>query len=81
MQVGDKRGEEEGCQTPLQLCHRRRERKGEETGGNCRMESSKQQCVGTTGSISVKQAFQKALMAEGKMKQQSKQVHVRCFAL
>lgn len=55
--------------------------KREETGGNCRMESSKQQCVGTTGSISVKQAFQKALMAEGKMKQQSKQVHVRCYAL
>lgn len=34
------------------------------------MESCEQQCVGTTGSISVKQAFQKALMAEGKMKQQ-----------
>lgn len=45
------------------------------------MESNEQQCVGTTGSISVKQAFQKALMAEGKMKQKSKQVHVRCFAL
>lgn len=58
-----------------------KEREREEAGGNCRMESSKQQCVGTTGSISVKQAFQKALMAEGKMKQQSKQVHVRCFAL
>lgn len=50
-------------------------------GGNCRMESSEQQCVGTTGSISVKQAFQKALMAEGRMKQQSKQVHVCCVAL
>ena len=42
--------------------------KGEETGGNCRMESNEQQCVGTTRSISVKQAFQKALMVEGKMK-------------
>lgn len=81
MQVGDKRGKEEGCQTTLQLCYRGGERKREETEGNCRMESSKQQCVGTTGSISVKQAFQKALMAEGKIKQQSKQVHVRCFAL
>lgn len=62
---------------------RTKEREGERegTGGNCRMESSKQQCVGTTGSISVKQAFQKALMAEGRMKQQSKQVHVWCFAL
>lgn len=58
-----------------------KEREGEGAGGNCRMESSEQQCVGTTGSISVKQAFQKALMAEGKMKQQSKQVHVCCFAL
>ena len=55
-----------------------REERGR-AGGNCRMESSKQQCVGTTGSISVKQPFQKALMAEGKMKQQSKQVHVRCL--
>lgn len=81
MQVGDKRAEEEGCQTALQLCYRGTERKREETGGNCRMESNEQQCVGTTGSISVKQAFQKALMAEGKMKQKSKQVHVRCFAL
>lgn len=58
-----------------------KEREGEGAGGNCRMESSEQQCVGTTGSISVKQAFQKALMAEGKMKQQSKQVHACCFAL
>lgn len=81
MQVGDKRGKEEGCQTTLQLCYTSRKKEREEAGGNCRMESSKQQCVGTTGSISVKQAFQKALMAEGKMKQQSKQVHVRCFAL
>lgn len=63
------------------LLHRSRKKEREEAGGNCRMESSKQQCVGTTGSISVKQAFQKALMAEGKMKQQSKQVHVRRFAL
>lgn len=52
----------------------------EKTGGNCMMESGKQRCVGTTGSISVKQEFQKALMAEGRMKQQSKQVHARCFA-
>lgn len=58
-----------------------KEREGEGAGGNCGMESSEQQCVGTTGSISVKQAFQKALMAEGKMKQQSKQVHACCFAL
>lgn len=57
------------------------EEEREGMGSNCRMESSKQQCVGTTGSISVKQAFQKALMAEGNMKQQSKQVHVWCFAL
>lgn len=56
------------------------ERKGKGREGNCRMESSERQCVGTTGSISVKQALQKALMAEGKMKQQSKQVHVWCFA-
>lgn len=55
--------------------------KGEQTGGNCRKESNEQPCVGTTGSISVKQAFQKALIVEGKMKQKSKQVHVRCFAL
>lgn len=58
-----------------------KESEGEGAGGNCGMESSEQQCVGTTGSISVKQAFQKALMAEGKMKQQSKQVHACCFAL
>lgn len=58
-----------------------KEREGAGAGGNCGMESSEQQCVGTTGSISVKQAFQKALMAEGKMKQQSKQVHACCFAL
>lgn len=57
------------------------EKEREGAGGNCGMESSEQQCVGTTGSISVKQAFQKALMAEGKMKQQSKQVHACCFAL
>lgn len=62
------------------LLQRKGKERREETGGNCMMESGKQQCVGTTGSISVKQAFQKALMAEGKMKQQSKQVHVRCFA-
>lgn len=80
MQVGDKRGEEKGCQTTLRLGYREGKKRGRE-GGNCRMESSEQQCVGTTGSISVKQAFQKALMAEGKMKQQSKQVHVCCFAL
>lgn len=42
--------------------------------------ATRQQCVGTTGSISVKQPFQKALMAEGRMKQKSKQVQTRCFA-
>lgn len=57
------------------------QREREEMGGNCRMESSGQQCVGTTESISVKQAFQKALMAGGRVKQQSKQVRVWCFAL
>lgn len=45
------------------------------------MESGERRRVGTTGSISVKQPFQKALMAEGERKQQPKQVHVRCSAL
>ncbi len=66
---------------PAPLQRTRKKERERKTGGNCSMESSKQQCVGTTGSISVKQAFQKALMAEGKMKQQNKQVHVRRFAL
>lgn len=66
---------------PARLQRRKKKVRERERGGNCRMESSEQQCVGTTGSISVKQAFQKALMAEGKMKQQSKQVHACCFAL
>lgn len=51
------------------------------TGGERRMESGERRRVGTTGSISVKQPFQKALMAEGERKQQPKQVHVRCSAL
>lgn len=57
MQVGDKRGSGGGKQ-------RSGSGTEEEMEGNCRMQSREWRRVGTTGSISVKQAFQKALRAE-----------------